>query len=410
MSLVPVNSTFAALTESQLNFYAQNNILFYDPGGCIVSSASSVPSNPEEAATSGFGGLSGTQVAFVERFHDIAVKLSVNYGIPWEAVMAQGILESAAGTSYFATDRNNYFGINAVDSNPNLAYGYATPEEGWKGYYEFIKNNSNYRQHGAFSGDAVTDPYEYIKAIKAAGYATAENYVSAVGAVIDNVNKLASDRNWASSAQLAKQYPEWEENAEKNSRGVSPVPNTGDDGISALSTMVEFCLGSGSGELISGGMTLEEAKAFMEYYIQKARDAEGVTSLVLDGVDFSASVAFCTYNGTGNLLANCSAFSRWFVGRYTTKGNTSQKDGGEYASYLISSEGFESGSVPRPYAIFSKTGHTGVVLGVDTERGMVVIGEASCGRGVPGIVAREVSISSMTGYTFAYTDGLLKGL
>ena len=31
-------------------------------------------------------------------------------------------MESGCGTSYLARERNNFFGINAVDSNPNLAY------------------------------------------------------------------------------------------------------------------------------------------------------------------------------------------------------------------------------------------------------------------------------------------------
>ena len=400
MAFAPVNSVMA-LPEDMLNFYAQNNILFYDPAGCVTSGSSPTASSPEAAAAEAFGSLSGTQVAFVDRFHDIAVKNSINYGIPWEAVMAQGILESAAGTSYFATDRNNYFGINAVDSDPNKAYGYATPEKGWEGYYQFIQKNSNYRQNGAFSGDAVTDPYAYIKAIKAVGYATAPNYVSAVSNVIKGVENYANSKNWKSSAELAKEFPEWEKNAAANSRGASPVPNTGDGSTSALSTMVEFCSG-GSGMLVAGGMTLEEAQAFMQYYRNAAASSDNTH---LDGLTFPAFKT-CGFNG----LANCSAFSRWFVYKYTDAGDTGQTDGGVYANRL-GNMGFEIGYEPRPYAVFSKSGHTGVVLGVDLERGKVVIGEASCGRGVSGIVAREVSLESMrSGHTYAYTDGRLKGL
>lgn len=404
MSFVPVNSTFAALTESQLNFYAQNNILFYDPRGCVQSTSGTVASSPTEAATSGHGALSAAQVGFVNRFHDIAVKNSINYGIPWEAVMAQGILESAAGTSEYATQRNNYFGINAVDSNPDLAYGYATPEKGWEGYYQFIQKNSRYRQNGAFSGAAVTDPYAYIKAIKAAGYATAENYVSAVSAVIDSVKDYANSQGWESSSELSEEYPEWAENAAKNSKGAT-VPDTDVDTSVLATGMVEFCLGFG-GELISGGMTLEQAKAFMEAYRSLAIQYKNAPNATVDGMYFGVHCA-------EGVFANCSAFSRWFVGKYTNAGDTAQTNGGVYASSLAS-RGFPTGNVPRPYAVFSSSGnsgfgHTGIILGVDEERGVVVIGEANCGSGIAGIRAREASIASVTGYTFAYTDGRLNG-
>lgn len=404
VSFVPVNSTFAALTESQLNFYAQNNILFYDPGGCVTSTLRSAPADPIEAASSGYGALSATQVGFVDRFHDIAVKNSINYGIPWEAVMAQGILESAAGTSPFATQRYNYFGINAVDSNPDLAYGYASPEKGWEGYYEFIQKNSNYRQNGVFSGDAVTDPYAYIRAVKAAGYATAPDYVPAVSAVIDAVRDYSDSRGWKSSAELAKEYPEWEENAAKNSKGAS-VPNTGVDVDTVSPNMIEFCISEG-GELVSGGMTLEQAKAFMEIYKNLAIQYRNAGSATVDGIFYKT---FCT----DGPFANCSAFSRWFVAKYTDAGDTTQTNGGVYASSLAS-RGFQTGSVPRPYAIFSSSGttsagHTGVILGVNEEKGTVIIGEANCGLGINGIRAREVNISSLNGYTYAYTDGRLSG-
>ena len=46
MALLPMNTVFAKLPESLLYYYAQNNILFYDPTGCIMSSSSPKPSTP----------------------------------------------------------------------------------------------------------------------------------------------------------------------------------------------------------------------------------------------------------------------------------------------------------------------------------------------------------------------------
>jgi hypothetical protein len=106
-SLVFTTGTFATknkMTEDELSIYADNNILFYDPyGSCIGSAEGGVLSGEPD----------GTQIGFIKTYHDIAVMHSINYGIPWETVMAQGILESASGTSYFARERNNFFGIGA---------------------------------------------------------------------------------------------------------------------------------------------------------------------------------------------------------------------------------------------------------------------------------------------------------
>lgn len=48
------------------------------------------------------------------------------YGINAAMVFAQACCESAYGTSYFATSRNNLFGVNAYDSDPNNASSYAS--------------------------------------------------------------------------------------------------------------------------------------------------------------------------------------------------------------------------------------------------------------------------------------------
>ena len=143
-------------------------------------------------------GLSDLQAAFVDKYHSIAIALGNEYGIPWEAVMAQGILESAAGTSRYARERNNFFGINAVDSNPDNATYYSSPAEGWRGYFEFIKNNPRYAAAGAFN--YPNDPYGYIQAIKNAGYATDPNYVAKVSVLIKAIQARAKEKGWKTNA------------------------------------------------------------------------------------------------------------------------------------------------------------------------------------------------------------------
>lgn len=230
-------SVFAANTDP---LFCEHNVIIIgctNPTECSTSASSSTGTgNPDGTSTDG---LTDEQAAFVDKYHDIAERLSIQYGIPWETVMAQGILESNAGTSNFAVQRNNFFGIGAFDSNPNNAHSFATPEEGWEGYYKNIANTPTYRNHGVFQGSTVTDPYEYLKAIKAAGYATDPLYVSKVSKFIDAVDKRAKQKGWKSSADLAKDHPEMLTNAEKyaggSGAGASANGSSGGDSASCAS-------------------------------------------------------------------------------------------------------------------------------------------------------------------------------
>lgn len=419
-SLVFLPLKAVALTSTQLDEFSQNNILFYDPDD---NCAESYQSTYVEGASS-YGGLSSLQVGFIETYHDIAVTNSINYGIPWEAVMAQGILESASGTSDFAIQRNNFFGIGAFDSNPDAAYSYSTPAEGWEGYYQNIQATETYRNHGVFAGDTVTDPHAYLRAIKAAGYATDPNYIANVGALIDEIKEYAKSKGWPSSEELAKEHPEWYANAEKNQQGAEV------DSGSASVTAVTICAGSGvmgSGELVSGGMTLEQAQAFMAAYRERAMTRGDWGDVYFQDALISVPGDGACVNGTMN---NCSAFTQWFLNKYTTLGPSGAglRQGSQAVSvYLGEHSGLiDGGKVPRVYAVMSEGpfsgtsgdgwyNHTAIVLGIDEANDQIIFGEASCG-GYYYPQAKAYSLSEYTnssspyGPTYAYTDNILKGL
>lgn len=188
-----ITPSVSAISSSTLDFMDKNGIYYFDPEGFVNGCLPGLGSYDGIASA----GLSSLQSAFVDQYHNIAIQLSSEYGIPWEAVVAQGILESASGTSNYARNRNNFFGINAVDSNPDNATYFSSPAEGWKGYYDFIKNNSRYAAAGAFN--YPNDPYGYIQAIKNAGYATDPNYVAKVSTLIKAVQNRAEEKNWSAS-------------------------------------------------------------------------------------------------------------------------------------------------------------------------------------------------------------------
>ena len=144
--------------------------------------------------------LNETQRNFVNQFHEIAAELGYEYDIPWEAVMAQGIVESGAGTSYQARHKHNLFGLGAYDSQPYSSSQFETDEDCWRAYFEIISNKPRYVDSGALNHPA--DPYAYIQVIKDAGYATAENYVPVLNCYIKAVEAYSTELGWESSAQI----------------------------------------------------------------------------------------------------------------------------------------------------------------------------------------------------------------
>jgi len=123
-------------------------------------------------------------------------------------------------------------------------------------------------------------------------------------------------------------------------------------------------------------------------------------------------------NGTGcsgGPLANCVAFSQYFINRYTTKKYVHTSDGRGVVKDLLGMGFTDGGHTPKAYAIFSRNsgtyGHTGVVLGIDTANNSILIGEASCGDPLSQVDAHVYKLSKFSSgdYTYAYTDGLLKG-
>ena len=145
-----------------------------------------------------------TKSEFIEAIAQAALKYCGKYGIcVVSPVIAQACLESGYGTSekakhhnYFGlkyhknrvTCNSGYFSDGSQEQNKDGSYTpittdwYAFPslEAGVEGYFQFI-NTANYANL-----KGVTDPYEYLKRIKADNYATSLDYVSNVYRVVQS--------------------------------------------------------------------------------------------------------------------------------------------------------------------------------------------------------------------------------
>ncbi len=594
-----------ALKKVDYQRYAENNIWFYDGDEIDCYGL-----NNGMGAFNGLiydGTLSELQAEFMDKYADWAMEFSIQYGVPWEVAIAQGILESASGTSPQAINKYNFHGIGAFDSDPSQAKTFASPREGWEGYFKNLKVTNTYKMHGVFRDAAITDPYAALVRISAAGYSSKGSaYAVSVSAVLAGVmNRIAADPRYKTTAELAVEHPEIFENARRNAEGGAdyddslwggttggssgngkidgskitiigdsitawfgnslhadtreahpwynetnivaepgasfktygidqlqalassgqlrdiliyefgtndgiqpiqqqigrsnpvkdediqkvldiagnrtvifitnyvndensggentyPVNNEaffkaarehsnvrvadwlsivkGRDGellgdgvhpnhagyIEWIEMLEDVLRGVSSGEcqnannrfgLVSGGMTLEEAKAFMLAYRQRASLTEKqIEQFEIGGMPMAFVHDAGCRDGT---LNNCVAFSQWFVNAYAIPNNQLRDttNGKDYAVHLIASRNFiDGGNVPRAYAVMSKpgptdAGHTGIVLGIDMERGKIIIGEASCNGGwnddFPGANEYDLSIYTAATIRYAYAPSLM---
>lgn len=146
-----------------------------------------------------------TNNEFIEQIAKYVKKYAYVYGIEVHSpIIAQAILESGWGKSGLASKYHNYFGLKCGSSWKGKSVNMATKEEykvgtltnirdnfrvydsmeaGVKGYFDFI-NTSRYANL-----KGVKSPEEFVRRIKADGYATSSRYVDNIMRVIRD-NKL----------------------------------------------------------------------------------------------------------------------------------------------------------------------------------------------------------------------------
>ncbi|WP_281298173.1 glucosaminidase domain-containing protein [Flavobacterium limnophilum] len=122
---------------------------------------------------------------YVFHYKDIAMSNMRNYGIPASIILAQGILESAAGQSKLASTANNHFGIKCYkdwkgettnhddDAIQECFRKYKTPQESYQDHADILSKRTRYATLFSLKKG---DYKAWAKGLKAAGYATDPNY------------------------------------------------------------------------------------------------------------------------------------------------------------------------------------------------------------------------------------------
>ena len=146
-------------------------------------------------ALSAFAQTSSEIRAYIDKYRQVALDQEKEFGIPAPITLAQGILESGAGTSKLTVNSNNHFGIKALggwgggvylawDDEPvkSRFRTYASAEESFRDHSLVLKNSPRYR---SLFTKSVFDYRSWAVGLQAAGYATAPNYAKALIGYID---------------------------------------------------------------------------------------------------------------------------------------------------------------------------------------------------------------------------------
>lgn len=124
---------------------------------------------------------------YIATYHPVAIAQMERYNIPASITLAQGLLESGAGTSKLTEKSNNHFGIKADKSwkgrrtsamdNGRMCYfrAYDNAMESYEDHSKFLANRSHY----AFLFDLKKTDYKaWARGLKKAGYAEDPAYPS----------------------------------------------------------------------------------------------------------------------------------------------------------------------------------------------------------------------------------------
>lgn len=143
--------------------------------------------------------------SFIEKYSGIAMEQQAKYGIPASVTLAQGILESSAGTSSLCQKTNNLFGVKvspswlaqggeyviAYDDNPDDKFcKLKSYEDSFENHSQFLVNNQRYKD--CFSLP-VSDAAGWCDALQKAGYATDKDYATKLKGIIDTYNLTQYD-------------------------------------------------------------------------------------------------------------------------------------------------------------------------------------------------------------------------
>ncbi|MFN0176211.1 MAG: glycoside hydrolase family 73 protein [Saprospiraceae bacterium] len=147
--------------------------------------------------------LSAQSLDYIERFHKIAIGEMKQFGIPASISLAQGLIESRAGTSKLAKSNNNHFGMKCFskncrkghcsnftdDTHKDFFKKFPNPWESWRAHSQLLASGryAKLKRHGK-------DYRAWAYGLKSVGYATDRTYAEKLIGIIERYDLHKYDR------------------------------------------------------------------------------------------------------------------------------------------------------------------------------------------------------------------------
>jgi len=133
-------------------------------------------------------------LAYIDQYKGIAQDNMRQFGIPSSIILAQGILESGAGTGTLCVQANNHFGIKCHKewTGPSVRHDddaaqecfrkYDDPEQSFRDHADFLRSRKRY---ASLFDLEIMDYVAWANGLKQAGYATDPGYPSKLAGLIE---------------------------------------------------------------------------------------------------------------------------------------------------------------------------------------------------------------------------------
>ena len=151
--------------------------------------------------------------SYIKEYAPLAVEQMKKHKIPASSTLAQGWLESGAGTSSLARKSNNHFGIKCHSTwrGKKVYYDDDAPKECFRAYR---KVEDSYEDHSKFLTEGaryrflfdlkITDYKGWAKGLKKAGYATDRSYANRLITIIEDYELYKYDSQGMSKREARK--------------------------------------------------------------------------------------------------------------------------------------------------------------------------------------------------------------
>jgi flagellum-specific peptidoglycan hydrolase FlgJ len=123
---------------------------------------------------------------YINKYDSLAVEVMNTYGIPASLVLGVALQESGAGTSKLCLTKHNHFGVKGRVKSSKSKSGYVTAYRSFDSdvaaYLHFGKMISSKKYYAGLRNSM--DYMKWLKAMKAANYATSSSWIGHVDKMI----------------------------------------------------------------------------------------------------------------------------------------------------------------------------------------------------------------------------------